>query len=165
MPRHSLHLNKCVSILPETDFTKTIRSIPLGISILAFKSINGLHCYTILGQCCDLLRFRFRLWKSFCSGSGSRQYLAQFSNNKKQNLSFQCQKRIISQKVCLLFRLFYFYITFYVGYGSKSGSGTEMHSGSGAGSTTAKSYGSCGFGSGSGSTTLLLVAVPYLVRS
>jgi hypothetical protein len=40
----------------------------------------------------DLLQFRFRLWKSFGSGSGSgsRQYLAQFSKNKQiaQNLAF-----------------------------------------------------------------------------
>jgi hypothetical protein len=45
-------------------------------------------------QCCRtvmiFLRFRFRRWKSFGSGSGSRPYLAQFSNNKKfvQNLAF-----------------------------------------------------------------------------
>ena len=42
----------------------------------------------------DLLRLRFRLWKSFGSssgsGSGPRQYLAQFSNNENflQNLNF-----------------------------------------------------------------------------
>jgi hypothetical protein len=38
----------------------------------------------------DLLRFRFGLWISVGSGSGSRHYLAQFSNNKKfeQNLAF-----------------------------------------------------------------------------
>ncbi len=43
----------------------------------------------------DLLRFRFRLWASFGSGSGSRQYLAHCSNNKnlEKILPFQCQNQ------------------------------------------------------------------------
>ncbi len=39
---------------------------------------------------------------------------------------------IISRKVASKFRIFDFYIPFYVGSGSKSGSGTLIHSGSGS---------------------------------
>ncbi len=63
------------------------------------------HFLTVFWNCIDLLRFRFRLWK-FGSGSGSRQYLAQFSNNKieekKSRLAY-VRSSIISQKVGLSF--------------------------------------------------------------
>jgi hypothetical protein len=75
-----------------------------------------------------------RLWKSFGSGSGSRQYLAQFSNNKKQNLSFSMSEAaLFPRRLAAYLDFFTFHIPCYVGYGSKSGSGTGtvMHSGSG----------------------------------
>jgi hypothetical protein len=48
----------------------------------------------------DLLRFRLRLWKSFGPGSGSRQYLAQFADNKKfvQNLAFSMSESALFPK-------------------------------------------------------------------
>ncbi len=66
----------------------------------------------ILAQCCGtvmicMLLFRFRLWNSFGTGSasgsdsssgcGSRQYLAQFSNNDKfvQNLAFSMSEEAL----------------------------------------------------------------------
>jgi hypothetical protein len=60
----------------------------------------------------DLLRFRFRVWKSFGFGSGSglgsgsRQFLAQFSNNKiicTKSCLFNVRSSILSQKVGLSF--------------------------------------------------------------
>jgi hypothetical protein len=48
------------------------------------------HFLTVLWNCIDLLRFRFRLWKSFGSGSGSRQsrqYLAVFQQQFVQKKS------------------------------------------------------------------------------
>jgi hypothetical protein len=45
------------------------------------------HFLTVLWNCIDLLRFRFRLWKSFGSGSGFRQYLAVFQQQFVQKIS------------------------------------------------------------------------------
>jgi hypothetical protein len=56
------------------------------------------------------------------SGSGSRQYLARISKNKAQNLAF-----LISESWPLILDFFDFFITFYVGSGSKTGSGAVMH--------------------------------------
>ncbi len=110
----------------------------------------------------DLLRFWFRLWKSFSSGSGSgsgsssgsgsgsRQYLAQFSNNKilEQILPFHCQKQhYFPESWPVIYNCLTFFVAIYV----KSRSGTVMHSGS------AKAKGYDPRGSGTGSTTLLLV--------
>jgi hypothetical protein len=107
---------------------------------LAVGQLLAAHCVAI---------FTIRLWKNgaskqccgtamICCGSGSRsgQYLAQFSNRKfVQNLAIS-----ISWKVGLSFWIFdFFYITFYVGSGSKFGSGTAVHSGSGATTLLVKS--------------------------
>jgi hypothetical protein len=56
-------------------------------------------------------------------GSGSRQYLAQFSNTKKiytKSCLFNVRSSIISKKVGLSFLIFLLSITFYVGSGSGS---------------------------------------------
>jgi hypothetical protein len=68
-------------------------------------SSHALLFMALLWNCNDLLRFwfwfRFGVWKNFGSGSGSssgsRQYLAQFSNNKKfvQNLAFSMSEAAI----------------------------------------------------------------------
>ena len=98
---------------------------------------------------------RLVLWNRtviICSGFGSRQYLAQFSNKTfVQNLSFAMPEAALTfRKLASPVWFFLLQIAFYVGSGSKSssGSGTVMHSGSG--SAKAKSHGSYG----SGSTTL-----------
>ncbi len=106
-------------------------------------------------------------------GFGSRQYLAQFFNNKKcvQNLAFSMlEAALFPRKLAShFFILFFYYILCWTG--SKSGSGTVLLSGSGSAKATsysscgsgfakAKIYGSCVSGSanakccGSGSTTL-----------
>ncbi len=103
----------------------------------------------------DFLRFRFRLWKNFCSGScsssssgsgsGSGQYLAQFFNIKKfvHNLApFKSAAALFPRKLASQFG---FFDLTYVGSGSKAGSGT------GAITVMQSGSGSCG----SGSTTLL----------
>jgi hypothetical protein len=100
-----------------------------------------------------MLRFRFRLWKrfgsSYCSGSSSgsrsRQYLAQFSNNKNsvQILLFQCQKHYFPESWPLIldFLEYFFYIKFDVVSGSTSASGTGSETGTvmHSGSSSAKS--------------------------
>ncbi len=48
------------------------------------KNVESMRLFPVLWNRYDLLRFRFRLWKSFGFWSGSRQYLAVFS-------PFQCQ--------------------------------------------------------------------------
>jgi hypothetical protein len=92
--------------------------------------------------CCgtrnDLLRFRFRLWKNFVSGSvsgfGVQTNIYQFFNNPKnvykQNLAFSMlEAASFAEKVGLIFFFFWlFCVPFFVGSGFKSGSG--MHSGS-----------------------------------
>ena len=76
----------------------------------------------------DLLRFRFRLWKSFSSGSRLRVrfrtqtiFSAFFYYKLYKILPFLCQKQLgTSQKVGLWFFIFSgFFITLYVGSGSK----------------------------------------------
>jgi hypothetical protein len=85
------------------------------------------------------LRFRFRFWRSICSGSGSEsiQYLAQFSNIKKLYFS-------MSESWPLIFDLKFYSILCWIRIQIRSGTGfgtvTVMHSGSG--SAKAKRYGS-----------------------
>ncbi len=64
-----------------------------------------------------LLWFRFRLWKNLGSGSGCRQYLAQFFNIKKFVLNHafsMLEASLFSRKLASLFRFFDFWIPFYV---------------------------------------------------
>jgi hypothetical protein len=79
--------------------------------------------HPVLWNRIDLLRFRFRLWKSSGSGSGSsfgygsgcRQYLAQFFNKIfKKSCLFNVRSGIISQKVGILFLIFNFFIPFWI---------------------------------------------------
>ncbi len=79
----------------------------------------------------DLLRFRFRLWKSFgfdsgsSSNSGSRQYLAVFSIKK---LAFSTLEAALFPRNLashFWFLTFLFCIPFYIGSGSKSGPESE----------------------------------------
>jgi hypothetical protein len=111
-----------------------------------------------------LLRFRFRLWKSFSFGSGSRQCL--IYTVLYNILPFQCQNQHYFPGSWPL--IDFFCIPFYVGSGSKSGSGTVfltgtlMHSGSGSGSAKAKSHGSCRSGSGSTASNTIQYNTNYL---
>jgi hypothetical protein len=102
----------------------------------------------------DLLRFRFRfrIWKSFCSSSDSgfewiQTILSTVINCTKSCLFTIRSRTLFPKKLSFHFGfsdLFDFCIPFYVG--SKSGTETRMHYGSGF----AKAKSSC-----SGSTTLL----------
>ncbi len=56
-------------------------------------------------------QFRFRLWKSFGSGSGSGYHSSPKTKQLHKIFPFQCQKQLISQKVghsFLIFWLFYY---------------------------------------------------------
>jgi hypothetical protein len=106
--------------------------------------IKGSVLFTGVGNRNVLLRFRF----ASGSGSGYRQYLAVFQKqiNCTKSCLFNVRSSLFPRKLASHCLSFYFFITFYVGSGSK-----------------AKSYVSCG--SDSGSTTLLftlfsLLAVP-----
>ncbi len=88
---------------------------------------GGGGCQTVLWNRNILIRFRLRIGKDLVPVPvPSRQYLSHFPNNKK-----------CIQKSHFLF--IYFFITFYVGSGSKSGSGhgteTVMHFGHGSAET------------------------------
>ncbi len=92
----------------------------------------------MLWNCTDLLRFRFRLLKSFGSGFSFVSTNRNWSETKFSTVDnfftkfvFTLRSSIISQKVGLSF-LIYFYVcvSFYVGSGFNSGSGIGMHTGS-----------------------------------
>ncbi len=81
-------------------------------------------------------------------GSGFRQYLTQFSNNKKfvQNLAFSMSEAALYPRKLASHFFFLTFLLPYIESGSNSGSGTGsetvMHSGFGY--AKANSYGSCG---------------------
>ena len=83
------------------------------------------YWYAVLWNCEDLLRFRFRLWKS--SGFGSSP---QFFN---KILLFSVRSSFVSQNIGLKFFYFVTFMFYSVGSGYKPGSGTGngMHYGSG----------------------------------
>ncbi len=55
------------------------------VSTISLLTLRPQHPVLCLWNRIDLLRIRSRLWKSFISGSGSRQYLAQLFVLKNSN--------------------------------------------------------------------------------
>jgi hypothetical protein len=64
----------------------------------------------------DLLRFRSRLWKSFDSGSGSRQYIAVFQERKNCPISclFNARKSLFLRKLASHFRFVWLFLLHFV---------------------------------------------------
>ncbi len=101
-------------------------------------------CGTVMIQTLEKFWFRLRFWPRFWFRIQT-MYSTVFQQQKicTKSCFSNVRSSIISQKAGLSFLFFFwFFITFYVGFRSKSGTGTVMLSSSG--SSKAKSYGSCG---------------------
>ncbi len=106
----------------------------------------------------DLLRFRFRLWKSFGSGSGfgtrSRKYFGQFFKKKKLHKScpYNVRSSLFPIKVASLFYFWSFLLHFILNLDPNLVPVPDPEQKPkcfGSGFAKAKSYGSCAPGSGS----------------
>jgi hypothetical protein len=119
IPKNLIKNTQIFSTDPRPGLNPTLK-LQYGTCLNAWQQKSVSHKFPfgpdLFSQCSetegnDLLRIRFRLWKSFGSGSesgsgsGSGQYLAQFSKTKNKKLHkilpFKCQKQLISQKVYL----------------------------------------------------------------
>jgi hypothetical protein len=95
-------------------FTRVYANFFNDLVLIHFLPFTATQAVLVLWNYNDLLRFWFRPWKSFGSGSGSRPYLAQFSNNKKfvQNLAFSMSDAALFPKSWPLTYYYFIFLTF-----------------------------------------------------